>query len=92
MSTAEGTVIFAARALRHYPRQDVLAALLACLDDPDFAVRYHAAQSLTALTALDAGTDLDGWRAALAEKDDPFAQPPPKPRPWWDLFGILPEK
>ena len=92
MSTAEGTVIFAARALRHYPRQDVLAALLACLDDPDFAVRYHAAESLTALTGVEAGTDADGWRAALAEKDDPFSHPEPRRRPWWNMLGVFPER
>jgi len=82
----------AARALRHYRRKDVLDALLACLDDPDFAVRFKAAESLAELTALEPGTDADKWREALAQKEDPFAQPEPKRRPWWNMLGLFPQK
>jgi len=81
-----------AYALRHYPCQKVLDALLACLDDTQFAVRFRAGQALSQLTALDAGTDLLAWRQALAEKDDPFAKPPPKRRPWWNMLGLFPQR
>lgn len=80
----------AARALRHYPKPEVLETLLGCLDDVDFSVRFKAGESLAALTGTDGGTDADRWRELLGDREDPFAQPPaPKPRRWYDLFGLF---
>ncbi len=65
----------AARALRHYPRADVLEILLACLSDRDVAVRHQASESLAELTGKDAGMDTQRWEEILADKVDPFAHP-----------------
>lgn len=76
--------IASARALRHYPRPDVLETLLRCLDDPKLAVRCRAAGSLTELTGESAGTDARAWRRILDGKTDPFATTAPaKKKSWW---------
>lgn len=78
----------AARALRHYRRRDVLAALLRGLEDSEFCVRFQAAGALAELTGESAGPEADEWRKLLAAKDDPFAPPARPKRPWWDLLGL----
>jgi hypothetical protein len=75
--------IAAAKALRHHRRPEVLEALLGCLADREFAVRFRAAESLRELTGQDGGTDEREWREILAGRDDPFAPPPPPEQPWW---------
>lgn len=78
----------AAKALRHYPRKDVLDTLLRCLEDEAFCVRFQAAGALSELTGEAGGTDADRWREILAAKPDPFARPARPKRPWWDWFGL----
>ncbi len=76
--------VAAARSLRQYRQQDVLKALLRCLDDPKLAVRLQAAESLTELTGENAGADARDWRRTLADKKDPFSRPvKPDNKPWW---------
>ncbi len=79
------------RALRHYRRGDVLETLLRCMEDPQFAVRFRAGESLAELTGETGGTDPDLWRAILSKRPDLFAAPKPK-RPWWDWFGVTQRK
>lgn len=76
------------RALRHYPRRDVLETLLAAMDDSDFGVRFQAAQSLKEMTGEDGGTDSAVWRDRLGKRADPFVWRKAEPRPWWDWFGV----
>ena len=73
--------VAAAAALRHYRRRDVLETLLERLDDPEFAVRFQAGESLEHLTGEEGGTDPAAWRRILAAKPDPFARPEKKR--WW---------
>ena len=73
--------VAAVAALRHYPRRDVLETLLARLDDPEFAVRFQAGESLEHLTGGEGGTDRAAWQRILVAKPDPFARPEKKR--WW---------
>lgn len=78
----------AARALRHYRRPEVLAALVDALRLPDFGVQYEAEASLIALTGHTHGYDADAWERWLGQTEDPFAHagrtPPSLRRPtWW---------
>lgn len=75
-----------AKSLRHYEGEPVRQALIRCLLDEDFSVRYQARQSLVALTGADRGYDPVAWRelpdepaSSRAEDDD---------RPWWDWAGV----
>jgi len=67
----------AARALRHYRRADVLETLLLCLEDPQFAVRFRASESLAELTGEKGGTDPRQWRRILSGKPNLFGPTPP---------------
>jgi len=80
--------VAAAKALRHYRRKDVLETLLACLDDPEFAVRFQAGESLSELTGERGGSDAEKWERILSGKSDPFARPPRRRRRWYDRFRI----
>ena len=73
--------VAAVAALRHYPRRDVLETLLERLDDPEFAVRFQAGESLEHLTGEEGGTDPAAWQRILVAKPDPFARPEKKS--WW---------
>ncbi len=77
--------IACARALRRYPRQDVLISLRDCLADSDFSVRYEAHQSLVILTGTDRGYDPADWRGitTLAPRRESARE-----RPWWDWAGV----
>ncbi len=77
-------------ALRHYPKGEVVKTLMGCLDDLEFSVRFKAGESLAQLTGENGGADLNRWRELLREKEDPFVKPPaPKPRPWYNRFGLF---
>ncbi|MFP4105090.1 MAG: HEAT repeat domain-containing protein [Phycisphaerae bacterium] len=77
----------AVKALRNYPRKEVVRALIDTLGDKDFAVRYHSRRSLQMLTGRDYGYNRRAWlrqdnlpvREATAESKD---------KPWWDLLGV----
>jgi len=69
----------AARALRHYRTTDAAAALIACLDDPDYAVRRAAHESLVEIVGRDLGPDPEHW-IPLTKEIPPL---PPK-RSWWE--------
>ena len=51
----------AARALRHYRKTDAAAALVLCLDDPNYAVRRAAHESLVEIAGRDLGPDPEHW-------------------------------
>jgi hypothetical protein len=76
----------AAFALRHYRERAVLNALVRCLKDPDYAVRFKASAALTELTGEYGGTDADTWQQLIDRKPQPFAKASQQ-RPWWDWFG-----
>ncbi len=78
-----------ARSLRSYPQPAVLRALVRCLRDESFSVRYRAQESLVALTGRDFGYDAEGWVAAREGKL-PATRPAAgkAPRPWWDMLGV----
>jgi len=80
--------VAAAKALRHHRRKDVLETLLACLDDPEFAVRFQAGESLSELTGEQGGSDAEKWAKILSGKPDPFARPADRERRWYDRFRI----
>ncbi|MGC9454717.1 MAG: HEAT repeat domain-containing protein [Phycisphaerae bacterium] len=77
-----------AKALRHYRRPEVVAALIGRLDDPAFAVRYNARQSLVEITGRDLGYDSDAWCEAGAEDLLAGADESRQGRPWWDILNI----
>ena len=78
--------------LAYFPERPVLAALIAALDNEDFAVQHAAEMSLVALTGVTHHHDPDAWRQWLAQADDPFAHTGETPRelqakrgkPRWD--------
>ncbi|MFW6132488.1 MAG: HEAT repeat domain-containing protein, partial [Planctomycetota bacterium] len=74
-----------AKSLGNYGGPDVRDTLINCLLDEEFAVRYQARQSLTALTGFDGGYDPQQWRD-LAARDRPATRP--GKRPWWDWAGL----
>lgn len=72
----------AARALRHYRRDDVVRALVECLADRQFGVRHEAHASLVALVGQDRGYEPQDWGDVTLK-----GLPPPKPPEkgtWWD--------
>lgn len=81
----------AARGLACFGRdRHVLDALIAALNDPDFAVVYQAEQSLMSLTGMTLDHDSAAWLAWRDKQEDPFAragQVPeslqPQQRAWW---------
>ena len=75
-----------AKAMRHYNQPEVLQALVRCLDDPSFTVRYQAHGSLVLLTGRDCGYDSTDWTQSLAGKLP--ARVPGWVRPWWDWAGV----
>jgi len=84
--TSTDVRICCARALEHYRRNDVVAVLVECLEDPEFSVRYQAHESLVALTGQDHGYFAHDWRQAGALTAAPAARR--RDRPWWDWLGI----
>lgn len=73
-----------ARALRHYRKTEVVAALAVVLeDDEDYAVRREAHESLVRIVGVDRGWNTRDWQADA--KTLP-ALPPRKP--WWDPLGL----
>jgi hypothetical protein len=81
-----------ARALGQYAQPEVFNALVAALDDPEYAVVHAAERSLTLLTGQDLGPDGRDWLAWAEEhRDGLFAmrqeyvwQPYVKPRGFLD--------
>jgi hypothetical protein len=71
----------AARALRHYRREDVVRTLVDCLTDKAFAVRHEAHASLVEVVAQDLGYQAKDWLPALSR---PLPAAAPKPASWWD--------
>lgn len=70
----------AAKALRHYRREDVMHTLVDCLTDKAFAVRHEAHASLVEIVGQDLGYQPKDWLPAL---NGPLPAPP-KPASWWD--------
>jgi hypothetical protein len=70
----------AAKALRHYRREDVMHTLVDCLTDKTFAVRHEAHASLVEIVGQDLGYQPKDWLPAL---NGPLPAPP-KPVSWWD--------
>jgi HEAT repeat protein len=75
----------AIRALRHYPRPEVVASLVYCLSDDSFEVRQQAHAALVEMTGRDMGTEAGDWSGAAGGKTPLRA--PAWNRPWWDWFG-----
>ncbi|HRX83440.1 MAG TPA: hypothetical protein P5572_00310 [Phycisphaerae bacterium] len=65
----------AARLLGYFPQRDVLDALIAALDQRDFAVCHAAELSLERLTGRAFDHNPAAWRQYVAAADDPFAKP-----------------
>ena len=76
--------IASAKALRHYRRTDVAAALVGAMGDRSWSVSKRAHASLVELVGKDLGADAADW-SAVAKKLPPL---PARPRPWWDVFGM----
>jgi hypothetical protein len=70
----------AAKALRHYRREDVVRTLMECLTDKAFSVRHQAHASLVEIVGQDLGYQPADWSAVAGR---PLAGPP-KPASWWD--------
>ncbi len=73
------------RGLKNYPQKPVLDALLVCLGDEEFGIRFTARQSLAALIGQDDGYDVNKWTKTISAKGDAFAKPAPKAvqKAWW---------
>ena len=54
------------RALEGHRTRPVLSALLRCLDDPSFSVRFAARRVLGEMTGIDAGYEINDWNRQLA--------------------------
>ena len=81
--------IAATRALRHYRTREAAGALLHCLEDADFSVRFQAAESLKELTGESIPPDHRAWRDNLVARGYSLAPAPPRrSRPWWDWMGV----
>jgi len=76
-----------ARALRHYRRTDVVAALADVLEnDHDLLVCWHAHDSLVELVGVDRGWTQSDWRGD-AEKLPPLPEPGKR---WWEyVLGLF---
>jgi HEAT repeat protein len=72
----------AARALRHYPTREVTIALVQCLGDSQFTVRYRAHQSLVEIHRQDRGMDKAAWLPLTQEQP---ATRPAAGRSWWRI-------
>lgn len=75
MDLARGPRLAAARVLAYFPRREVLDALIAALEQRDFAVCHAAEQSLQRLTGRSFDHNPQAWREFVAATDDPFAHP-----------------
>lgn len=75
------------RALAFYRQRPVLDALLVCLGDEEFGIRFTARRVLNAITGVDAAYDVNDWTKMLSAKSDPFVHPAAARRPWWQLWG-----
>ena len=64
--------IAAAEALRHYKRIEVARALVAALDDRDFAVAWQARRSLYRMMRTDLGYDQANWLAYITGPSKPL--------------------
>ena len=72
-----------AKALRHYRRTEVAAALVDCMEDRDYGVIRRAHVSLVEMVGQDLGDEAADWETVRT------ALPPrPKRRPWWDILGL----
>lgn len=68
-------------ALRHYEQPAVVRALVQCLDDNEFAVRYQAHRSLVLLSGQDLGYEKWDWRVASSGE---LPERPVRRNAWWD--------
>jgi HEAT repeat protein len=75
------------RALVHYPQKNVLDALLVCVGDEEFGIRFTARRTLTSLTGEDAVYDVNLWSQTLSSKSDPFVHPAAAHSGRWSLWG-----
>jgi HEAT repeat protein len=75
------------RALRYYPQRPALDALLVCLGDEEFGIRFSARQSLAVMTGQDALYDVNQWTKTLGDRSDPFVHPAAARRSWWRVWG-----
>lgn len=78
--------VASARALRLYRDPGVVRALVYCLTDEAFDVRYAAHESLVRITGKDLGFEPGDWTPLTGAE---YAVPPFRwQRPWWDWFGV----
>ena len=75
------------KALRHYPRTDVVKIYQLCLIDDSFAVRHCAHECLVEMTGQDLGTEPEDW-ADAANGKLPLSAPAKPTAPWWDFFKM----
>lgn len=69
------------KALSNYKQPRVYRALLVATDDPEFAIRLSAGDSLTAMTGQHFGQSVAKWREYLSDKGllaAPDSQPAPQ--------------
>jgi len=85
--TSKDVRLCCTRALRHYPRTDVVKIYQLCLIDESFAVRHCAHQCLVEMTGEDKGDEPADWLDA-AEGNMTLSGPAEPSKPWWDLFGL----
>ncbi len=75
------------KALGNYRRPEAAKALLRCMSDSAFIVRYEAHKRLVDMTGRDLGKDPQDW----ASVDFEHMAPPPG-KPWWDWMGVSKNK
>ena len=76
------------RALRHHRNIAVARALVDCLSDKAFSVRYQAHGSLVEIVGKDLGYDGQNWADMVgAQTLAPKAAQPDK-APWWDWMRV----
>jgi hypothetical protein len=78
-----------AKALRNHTGDSVVEALVDCLEDKEFGVRWQAHESLCAISGLDLGYEQDDWSEYLVKRGArPAARPANSaPRRLADLLG-----
>ena len=76
-----------ASALKLHDGKDVERALIQCLEDPVFAVRFQAHKSLVRITGEDLGYDAANWTSP-SPRGPTTRSVGTMRRPWWDWLGV----
>lgn len=76
------------KALRHHRHIENVRALVDCLNDKEYSVRYQARGALVAIVGRDFGPYAEDWREVASARSLPPRPPEMCGRPWWDWMKV----